>query len=127
FIQINDGKLFAKLVGENIDKPTIVMDAGYGDYSKAWDSVISVLSLLTDVLIYDRAGLGKSESSSRPRTSREMIIELKELVKGTKIELPFILVGHSFGGVNARLYANEYPNDVCGLILVDSTPEDYRE
>lgn len=127
FIRINDGKLFAKLVGENIDKPTIVMDAGYGDYSKAWDSVISELSLLTDVLIYDRAGLGKSESSSRPRTSREMIIELKELVKGTKIELPFILVGHSFGGVNARLYANEYPNDVCGLILVDSTPEDYRE
>ncbi|MCM3443858.1 alpha/beta fold hydrolase [Metabacillus halosaccharovorans] len=127
FIQINDGKLFAKLVGENIDKPTIVMDAGYGDYSKAWDSVISELSLLTDVLIYDRAGLGKSESSSKPRTSREMIIELKELVKGTKIKLPFILVGHSFGGVNARLYATEYPNDVCGLILVDSTPEDYRE
>ncbi|MGQ4667031.1 alpha/beta fold hydrolase [Metabacillus halosaccharovorans] len=127
FIRINDVKLFAKLVGENIDKPTIVMDAGYGDYSKAWDSVISELSLLTDVLIYDRAGLGKSESSSRPRTSREMIIELKELVKGTKIELPFILVGHSFGEVNARLYANEYPNDVCGLILVDSTTEDYRE
>ena len=127
FIQINDGKLFARLVGDNIGKPTIVMDAGYGDYSKAWDSVISELSLLTDVLIYDRAGLGKSESSSKPRTSREMIIELKELVKGTKIKLPFILVGHSFGGVNARLYATEYPNDVCGLILVDSTPEDYRE
>ncbi|MCV9884356.1 alpha/beta fold hydrolase [Metabacillus halosaccharovorans] len=127
FIQINDGKLFAKLVGENIGKPTIVMDAGYGDYSKSWDSVISELSLITDVLIYDRAGLGKSESSSRPRTSKEMILELKELVKGTKISLPFILVGHSFGGVNARLYATEYPNDVCGLILVDSTPEDYRE
>ncbi|WP_026560596.1 alpha/beta hydrolase [Bacillus sp. J37] len=127
FIQLNDVKLFAKLVGENIGKPAIVMDAGYGDYSKAWDSVISELSLLTDVLIYDRAGLGKSESSSRPRTSKEMIIELKELVKGTKIKLPFILVGHSFGGVNARLYATEYPNEVCGLILIDSTPEDYRE
>lgn len=127
FIQINDFKLYAKLVGENIGKPTIVMDAGYGDYSKAWDSVISDLSLLTDVLIYDRAGLGKSESSSRPRTSREMIKELRELVKGAKIKFPFILVGHSFGGVNARMYATEYPNDVCGLILVDSTPEDYRE
>lgn len=127
FIQINDVNLFAKLVGHNIGKPTIVMDAGYGDYSKAWDSVISELSLLTDVLIYDRAGLGKSESSSRPRTSKEMIKELRELVKGAKIKLPFILVGHSFGGVNARMYATEYPNDVCGLILVDSTPEDYRE
>ncbi|MCM3164274.1 alpha/beta fold hydrolase [Metabacillus litoralis] len=127
FIQINDFKLFAKLVGENTGKPTIVMDAGYGDYSKTWDSVISDLSLLTDVLIYDRAGLGKSESSSKPRTSIEMIKELREVVKGTKIKLPFILVGHSFGGVNARMYATEYPKDVCGLILVDSTPEDYRE
>ncbi|MCM3164730.1 alpha/beta fold hydrolase [Metabacillus litoralis] len=126
-IKINDFHLYAKLVGKNNGKPTIVMDAGYGDYSKAWDSVISELSLLTDVLIYDRAGLGKSALSSRPRTSREMIKELRELVKRTKIKLPFILVGHSFGGVNARMYATEYTNDVCGLILVDSTPEDYRE
>lgn len=58
-IKINDFHLYAKLVGKNNGKPTIVMDAGYGDYSKAWDSVISELSLLTDVLIYDRAGLGK--------------------------------------------------------------------
>ncbi|KYC96085.1 hypothetical protein B4102_3558 [Heyndrickxia sporothermodurans] len=126
-VQISDCKLFAKLVGENNGKPTIVMDAGYGDYSKAWDSVISEISLLTDVLIYDRAGLGKSESSSNPRTSSEMIKELNELLNASKIKPPYILVGHSFGGVNTRLYATEYHNEVCGLILVDSTPEDYRE
>lgn len=126
-IQISNCKLYAKLVGENNGKPTIVMDAGYGDYSKGWDSVISEISMLSNVLIYDRAGLGKSESSSNSRTSREMIKELKELLTEAKIEPPYILVGHSFGGVNTRLYATKYPNEVCGLILVDSTPEDYRE
>jgi pimeloyl-ACP methyl ester carboxylesterase len=126
-IPLRNCKLYVKLVGENNGKPTIVMESGYGDYSNAWDPVISEISMLSNVLIYDRAGLGKSESSSNSRTSREMVKELKELLIEAKIEPPYILVGHSFGGVNLRLYATEYPNEVCGLILVDSTPEDYRE
>jgi pimeloyl-ACP methyl ester carboxylesterase len=126
-VQISDCQLFAKLVGENNGKPTIVMDAGYGDFSKAWDSIITEVSKISDVLIYDRAGLGKSESSSRPRTSREMVKELHELLNEARIKPPYILVGHSFGGVNLRLFATEYHSEVCGLILVDSTPEDYRE
>ncbi|MFI8685811.1 alpha/beta fold hydrolase [Rossellomorea sp. NPDC077527] len=126
-VQITGCKLYAKLVGENNGKPTIVLDAGYGDYSKAWDSVIEDLSMLSKVLIYDRAGLGKSATSSNPRTSREMVKELKELLIEAKIKPPYILVGHSFGGVNLRMFATEYQNEVCGLVLVDSTPEDYRE
>jgi pimeloyl-ACP methyl ester carboxylesterase len=126
-IQAGDCKLYAKIIGETAGRPTIVMDAGYGDYSKAWDKVIDGLSELANILIYDRAGLGKSQSSTRPRTSQEMVWELNELLQGAKIEPPYILVGHSFGGVNARLYATQYQQKVCGLILVDSTPEDYRE
>lgn len=127
FVQISDCKLYAKLVGEKNGKPTVIMDAGYGDFSKVWDSLIGDISTLSNVLIYDRAGLGKSEKSSNPRTSREMIKELKELLNETKIKPPYILVGHSFGGVNMRMFATEYQNEVCGLVLVDSTPEDYRE
>jgi pimeloyl-ACP methyl ester carboxylesterase len=126
-VQISGCKLYAKLVGENNGKPTVVMDAGYGDYSKAWDSVIEDLSMLSNVLIYDRAGLGKSATSSNPRTSREMVKELNELLIEAKIKPPYILVGHSFGGVNLRMFATEYQNEVRGLVLVDSTPEDYRE
>ena len=126
-IQISKCKLYAKLVGENNGKPTVIMDAGYGDYSKAWNSVLREISMLSSVLIYDRAGLGKSESSSNPRTSREMVKELKELLSEAKIKPPYILAGHSFGGVNMRMFAAEYPNEVCGLVLIDSTPEDYRE
>ncbi|WP_413367261.1 alpha/beta fold hydrolase [Lysinibacillus sp. 3P01SB] len=127
FVQVSDYKLYAKLLSETTGKPTIIMDAGYGDYSKAWDSVIEDISKLGSVLIYDRAGLGKSERSSNPRTSREMVKELKELLVKANIGPPYLLVGHSFGGVNMRIFATEYQNDVCGLVLVDSTPEDYRE
>lgn len=127
FVKVSDCRLYAKLAGENNGKPTVIMDAGYGDCSKAWDSVIGDISMFSNVLIYDRAGLGKSEKSFNPRTSREMVKELKELLIEAKIKPPYILVGHSFGGVNMRMYATEYQNEVCGLVLVDSTPEDYRE
>jgi pimeloyl-ACP methyl ester carboxylesterase len=126
-VQINDCRLFAKLVGNKTGKPTIVMDAGYGDYSKAWDKVIDELSGMSNVLIYDRAGLGKSEPTNAPRTSREMVKELNQLLKEAKVKPPYILVGHSFGGVNARLYATEFQREVCGIVLIDSTPENYRE
>ena len=53
FVQISDCKLYAKLIGENNGKPTIIMDAGYGDFSKAWDSVIGDISMLSNVLIYE--------------------------------------------------------------------------
>lgn len=126
-VPINNFNLYAKLTGKKNNKPTVVMDAGYGDYSKAWDSVIGELSEITEVLVYDRAGLGKSEKSPNPRTSREMVKELKELLCGLNIKPPYILVGHSFGGVNVSVYAHEYPEEVAGLVLVDSTPVNYRE
>ncbi|MDC2866459.1 alpha/beta fold hydrolase [Bacillus sp. BP-3] len=127
FIQISGFKLFTKLYGEKTDKPTIVMDAGYGDYSKTWSSIINEISLLTEVLVYDRAGLGKSEKSLNPRTSQEMVEELNQLLIKMKIQPPYILVGHSFGGVNMRIYATKYPNNVAALLLIDSTPESYKE
>lgn len=127
FVPVSGFKLYAKLYGEKKDKPTIVLDAGYGDFSKTWNSIIPEISTLTEVLVYDRAGLGKSERSSNPRTSKEMVKELKEVLTTMKIKPPYILVGHSYGGVNTRIYATEYPEDVDGLILVDSTPENYKE
>ncbi|MGD6875094.1 alpha/beta fold hydrolase [Bacillus infantis] len=127
FVTIKSCTLFTKIMGEKNGNPTIIMDAGYGDHSKAWDPVIEELSTLSRVFTYDRAGLGKSERSTSPRTSREMVKELKELLTEANIAPPYILVGHSFGGGNMRMYATEYPDEVFGLVLVDSTPEDYRE
>jgi pimeloyl-ACP methyl ester carboxylesterase len=124
FVPISDFQLYAKRVGQNNGKPTVVMDAGYGDSSEVWDSVIRDISMLSTVLLYDRAGLGKSEASSNSRTSREMIKELKELLLKTESKPPYILVGHSFGGVNMRMFATEYHYDVCGLVWNVNTKSD---
>lgn len=126
-VQIKECKLYAKLLQNNNAKVTVIMDAGYGDFSKTWDSVLGDIAQFANVLIYDRAGLGKSETSSNPRTSQVMVRELRELLAETHSKPPYILVGHSFGGVNMRMFASEYQNEVCGLVLVDATPEDYRE
>jgi pimeloyl-ACP methyl ester carboxylesterase len=127
FVKVKDFKLYAQIFGDKNNKPTVVMDAGYGDYSKTWKDIAPEIAEFTEVVLYDRAGLGKSEKSSNPRTSDHMVDELKEMLTEMNIQPPYLLVGHSFGGVNMRLFATEYPKEVSGLILVDSTPEDYRE
>lgn len=125
--KLNDLQLECKIYGEPSEFPTVIMDAGYGDYSKAWESIYPEISKLTQVILYDRAGLGKSGRSSNPRTTLFMVEELRGLLKSKNILPPYILVGHSYGGVNMRLFNNMYPQDVAGLVLIDSTPEDYQE
>ncbi|PLR96957.1 alpha/beta fold hydrolase [Bacillus sp. T33-2] len=128
FIELDGGyKLFTKTIGQSNGNPTVVMEAGYGDFSNAWDKIIPEIAKLTKVFVYDRAGLGTSEKSPNPRTSKEMVKELNELLTKACLKPPYILVGHSFGGLNVRLYTSEFPIEVAGVILVDSTPEDYKE
>jgi pimeloyl-ACP methyl ester carboxylesterase len=122
---INGFHLDCTIYGQSSEFPTVIMDAGYGDYSKAWELIYPEISKLTQVILYDRAGLGKSERSSNPRTSLFMVEELRELLKDKNVLPPYILVGHSYGGVNMRLFNNLYPQEVAGLVLIDSTPEEY--
>lgn len=126
-VKVKDFKLYVELFGNKDNKPTVVMDAGYGDHSKAWKNIAPEIAAFTEVVLYDRAGLGNSEKSSDPRTSDHMVDELKEMLTSMTIKPPYLLVGHSFGGVNMRLFATKYPDEVSGLILVDSTPEEYKE
>lgn len=126
-VQIQDCVLYAEYIQHHSKQVTIIMDAGYGDDSTTWRQVADEVSSYANVLLYDRAGLGKSGTSTNRRTSKEMVRELHQLIKQLDIASPFILVGHSFGGINMQLFASEYPNEVTGLVLVDTTPSDYRE
>jgi pimeloyl-ACP methyl ester carboxylesterase len=104
--------------------PTVIMEAGLGEPSLMWALVQPQVSSTTRVCVYDRAGLGWSDKSPKPRTADIMVDELHTLLKNANIEGPYIMVGHSTGGMLVRLYAHAYPADVVGMVLVDSQHED---
>ena len=104
--------------------PTVVMEAGLGDFSPVWTLVQPPVAEFARVCVYDRAGMGWSQRSPRPRTAAAVVEELHTLLGNARIAGPYILVGHSLGGMFVRLYAYTYPADVAGMVLVDSSHED---
>jgi pimeloyl-ACP methyl ester carboxylesterase len=105
-------------------EPTVVMDAGLGGTSLDWIRVQPELARYTRVCTYDRAGYGWSEPGPLPRSSRRIVEELRQLLHTAAVPEPYVLVGHSFGGYNVRLFASNYPEETAGLVLVDSAHED---
>ena len=102
--------------------PTVVLIHGAGDCSYSWMHIRKELSKFTRVITYDRAGMGSSDPGPEP-TPEHTIKELNNLLDKTGAPGPYVLVGHSLGGLIARLYALKYPNQVAGLVFLDSTHE----
>ncbi|MBZ4222366.1 alpha/beta fold hydrolase [Bacillus wiedmannii] len=127
YVQVDDFKMDSKVFQGKQLQPVIIMEAGYGDYSKTWDHIAEELTEYGTVLSYDRAGLGKSGKSSKRRISSEMVKDIRSCLEQLQLKPPYIFVGHSFGGINARLFATFYPEDMLGIVLADSTPENYKE
>jgi pimeloyl-ACP methyl ester carboxylesterase len=103
--------------------PTVVLDAGSGGFSAQWVRVQREVSDTTRVCAYDRAGMGWSEMGPDPRDAKQITGELHTLLGKASIEGPYVLVGHSFGGMYMQTYANRYPDEVAGVVLVDSSTE----
>ena len=99
--------------------PTVVLDTGLGEPSLSWGSVPEQVAEFARVCTYDRAGLGWSERSSKPRVATNVVEELHTLLTRANVEPPYVLVGHSIGGLYACLFAHEHPDEVAGLVLVD--------
>ncbi len=116
--------------------PAVVIDQGSGISIEAsflrpvplgWARVLRQIEKTTRIAMHDRAGLGWSSEPSKPRTSAEMARDLRSLLQHARIEPPYVLVGHSIGGFNVRLFASEHPHEVAGMVLVDSShPEQWR-
>lgn len=104
--------------------PTVILESGLGDTYASWRKVQPQIAKFARVCSYDRAGLGYSDSSSQPRTSKVIAGELHALLQAASIAPPYVLVGHSMGGFDVRLYASLYRNEVAGLVLVDASHPD---
>ncbi len=104
--------------------PTVVLESGLGEGADTWTKVQAQVAGFTRVCAYDRAGVGESSPGPKPRTSRQMVGELRALLSAAQIDGPYVLVGHSLGGLNVQLFAIEHPDEVVGLVLVDSSTPD---
>ncbi|HTT08686.1 MAG TPA: alpha/beta hydrolase [Gammaproteobacteria bacterium] len=101
--------------------PTVVMDAGLGGVSLEWLPVQQPLSRHGRVCSYDRAGNGWSDPGPQPRTAAVIVEELHTLLSNAGVPGPYVLVGHSFGGYTAQLFAERYPKLTAGIVLIDSS------
>ena len=104
--------------------PTVVLIAGGGDFSFDWNLVQPGVSSFARVCSYDRAGLAWSDPGPTPRTMLQDAYELHALLRAAGIKAPYVLAGHSIGGLIARVYAGQYPREVGAMVLVDPTHED---
>src|SRR5215204_6122879 len=120
-VDVGGHGLHINCVGQG--SPTVLLEAGSGGFSAQWVRVQRQVSDTTRVCAYDRAGMGWSEMGPDPRDARQITSELHTLLGKAGIEGPYVLVGHSFGGMYMQTYAARYPDEVAGVALVDSSTD----
>lgn len=117
-IDVGEHRLHIDCLGEGA--PTVVMEAGMSGWSTDWMLVQPEIARVTRVCTYDRAGYGWSESGPLPRDSRQVATELHTLLSRAGVDGDVLLVGHSLGGLFVQYYARTYPEQIAGIVLVDS-------
>jgi pimeloyl-ACP methyl ester carboxylesterase len=102
--------------------PTVILMAGLSSWSFIWYKAQPVIAQKTRVCAFDRAGFGFSDPAPKPQIISDVVDDLHAALKAGSIPEPYVLVGHSLGGVEARLYAQRWPKEVAGMVLVDTSP-----
>ncbi|MDR4480120.1 MAG: alpha/beta hydrolase [Nitrospira sp.] len=120
-VDVGGHRLHLYCVGNG--SPTVVLEAAAPGWSLYWSLVQPEAAKVTRVCAYDRAGLGWSDRGPLPRTGQRLARELHQLLTRAGISEPYILVGHSLGGFVTRLYRQEHPHAVVGMVLVDAGHE----
>jgi pimeloyl-ACP methyl ester carboxylesterase len=123
-VDVGGRYLYFECVGSG--SPTVLLEAGFGGSTKVWRDVQPRLGTVTRTCSYDRAGLGGSEQVPGVHDAGDEIDDLERVLERADIDPPYVLVGHSYGGLLARLFAHEHPEDVAGVVLVDSMHADHR-
>lgn len=105
-------------------KPTVILESGLSATVAMWTRIQAGLAKTTKVCAYDRAGIGWSEANSKKADARQAVQQLHTLLRKADIQAPYVLVGHSMGGLFARAYTATFPNEVVGLVLLDTAHPD---
>jgi pimeloyl-ACP methyl ester carboxylesterase len=111
-------RLHIKCTGSG--SPTVVIEAGLGDWSTSWGFVQAEVAKATRVCSYDRAGMGWSETGPLPRDAAQFAKELHTLLQNAGIPGPYVMVGHSLGGLAVRVFVHDYASEVSGVVLIES-------
>jgi pimeloyl-ACP methyl ester carboxylesterase len=123
-VSIGTHRLHLHCAGEG--RPAVVFDAALGASSLSWSLVHPQVARFTRACVYDRAGFGWSEGGPMPRTAARIADELHQLLQQGGVPPPYVLVGHSFGGLVVRMVAARHPDEVAGVILIEpAIPEDW--
>lgn len=124
-VDIGDYKLHVNDTGEQqANQPIVILEATVGANSLDWQEIQPHIAEKARVISYDRAGNGWSENASTARTPENLADDLHKLIQALDIETPLVLAGHRYGGMFVRKYAEKYPDDIAGLVLVDSSHPD---
>jgi pimeloyl-ACP methyl ester carboxylesterase len=123
-IDVGGHRLHLDVRGTDHATATVVLEAGMGSFSSNWHWVHQELAATTRVVAYDRAGLGWSDRGPRPRDARRIATELHTALKRAGVQGPYVLVGHSFGGLPVRMFADCYRDEVAGIVLADASHPD---
>lgn len=117
-VEIKNGKIAVAVKGNG--SQIVVFESGLGENQKTWNKVFNEVAKTNKVFSYDRAGLGESPKSRTSRDPCTIAKELHNTLNASNTKPPYILVGHSIGGLYQYVFAKLYPDDVAGLVLVDS-------
>src|SRR4051812_10515021 len=109
------------VVEAGVGRPTVVFEAALGASSISWALVQPEIARLTRTVAYDRAGMGFSELGPEPRTVERIVEEMHSVLEAVAAAKPYVLVGHSYGGMSCQLFAAKYPEEVCGDGVVGSS------
>jgi pimeloyl-ACP methyl ester carboxylesterase len=123
-VDVGGRALHIRCVGPAAAGPTVVLEAGAGDYSNRWTAVQDRLAPRVRSCAYDRAGFGWSAGG--PQSMAQDNADLRALLTAANVAPPYVLVGHSLGALLVRRYADYYPDGVVGMVLVGPTHENTR-
>lgn len=122
FVDINGCRMHLQTAG--CGQPTVILESGLGGMSSAWGWIQPEMAKFSRVISYDRAGLGWSGPDHSPKTAALAARRLRTVLQLSNIDPPYVLVGHSLGGLFIRVFANLYPDEVAGMVLLDAVHPD---